>query len=126
MRKIVAAAIMKENKVMIARRNYGSLAGFWEFPGGKVKGLETDTECLCREIKEELSADIVVQEYLGKEIFTVDTFEYEMSLYKAELINENYKLRVHSEAEWVDKKDLLTYNLAPVDIQLAINGFGGV
>lgn len=117
---------MNDNKIMIAKRNYGSLACFWEFPGGKVEGLETDEECLCREIKEELSADIVVQEYLSKEVFTVDTSEYEMSLYKAEFINENYKLRVHSEVAWVDKRELLTYNLAPVDIRLSIKCFGGV
>ncbi|MDC7288234.1 (deoxy)nucleoside triphosphate pyrophosphohydrolase [Blautia schinkii] len=125
MRKIAAAAIMKENKIMIAKRNYGSLAGFWEFPGGKVEGFETDTECLCREIKEELSVNIVVQEYLGKELFTVDASEYEMSLYKAKLVNETFKLHVHSEVAWVEKKELLKYNLAPVDIKLAIKCFGG-
>lgn len=125
MRRIVAAAIMKENKIMIAKRNYGSLAGYWEFPGGKVEGLETDAECLCREIKEELSTDIVVQEYLGKELFTVDTSRYEMSLYRVELINETCKLHVHSEIAWVDKKELLKYNLAPVDIKLAKKCFGG-
>ena len=36
MRRIIAAAIVKEDKILIARRKYGSLAGYWEFPGGKV------------------------------------------------------------------------------------------
>ena len=46
MRRIIAAAIVKENKVLIAKRKYGTLAGYWEFPGGKVEDDETDKECL--------------------------------------------------------------------------------
>lgn len=46
MRRIIAAAIVKENKVLIAKRKYGTLAGYWEFQGGKVENDETDKECL--------------------------------------------------------------------------------
>lgn len=36
MQRIIAAAIIKHDKVLIAERNYGSLKEYWEFPGGKV------------------------------------------------------------------------------------------
>lgn len=125
MQKIMAAALMKENKILIAKRNYGSLAGFWEFPGGKLEGGETDEECLCRELKEELSVDIIVEEYLGRETFSVDETEYEVLLYRATLLQEGLQLRVHSQLTWVEKDKLLQYKLAPVDVKLVKQCFGG-
>jgi 8-oxo-dGTP diphosphatase len=49
--KVVAAAIIrKNNSVLLARRSTGQkLAGFWEFPGGKVENGETAEECLARD-----------------------------------------------------------------------------
>ena len=56
MKKIdVIAAVIKNNeeKFFIAKRKEGkSLAGKWEFPGGKVEENERDEDCLVREIKE--------------------------------------------------------------------------
>ena len=42
--RIIAAAIVREGKILITKRNYGSLAGYWEFPGEKVEGNEKDAE----------------------------------------------------------------------------------
>lgn len=119
MRRIIAAAIMDENKILIARRNYGTLAGYWEFPGGKVEQGETDAECICREIWEEFSVKIVVQKYLGEENFQVDNKNYDIVLYQAKLLSADVQLSVHSEIAWVSKEDLEKYKLAPVDEQLA-------
>lgn len=121
MRRIIAAAIMDENKILIAKRNYGSLAGYWEFPGGKVEPEETDAECICREIQEEFSAKIDVQKYLGEENFQVDSKNYEIVLYQARLLSADVQLSVHSEIAWVCKEDLEKYKLAPVDERLAKN-----
>ena len=45
--------------VLIARRPEQSvLAGYWEFPGGKVEPGETATQCLVREFQEELGVTI--------------------------------------------------------------------
>lgn len=119
MRRIIAAAIVDENKILIARRNYGTLAGYWEFPGGKVEQGETDAECICREIWEEFSVKIVVQKYLGEENFQVDNKNYDIVLYQAKLLSADVQLSVHSEIAWVSKEDLEKYKLAPVDEQLA-------
>ena len=50
MKRIIAAAIYEAGKLLIARRSYGTLKGFWEFPGGKVESGESDEECIKREI----------------------------------------------------------------------------
>lgn len=112
---------MEENKILIARRNYGTLAGYWEFPGGKVEQGETDAECICREIWEEFSAKIVVQKYMGEENFQVDNKNYDIVLYQAKLLSVDVQLSVHSEIAWVGKEDLEKYKLAPVDERLAKN-----
>lgn len=122
MNRIIAAAIVKEGKTLIAKRNYGSLAGYWEFPGGKAEGNETDPECLKREIMEELSVKLKIEEYLGEQRFCVDRKDYTMVLYKAVLLDENFRLSVHSETAWVEKEQLHMFKLAPVDELLVQQG----
>lgn len=69
MRRIIAAAIIKEGKILIAKRNYGSLVGYWEYPGGKVEGNETDVECLKREIIEEFTVKLKEKSFLENNCF---------------------------------------------------------
>ena len=97
------------------------MAGYWEFPGGKVELGETDAECICREIQEEFSTEIVIQKYLGEESFQVDNKNYDIVLYQAKLLSTDVQLSVHSEIAWVGKEDLEKYKLAPVDERLVKN-----
>ena len=59
----VAAAILKDcGKVWIQRRETGKhLAGYWEFPGGKIKTNATPEQTVSREIKEEVGINLKVQ-----------------------------------------------------------------
>ncbi len=57
--QVAAGLIVHEGKYLIARRKQGThLGGFWEFPGGKREPGESLTECLRRELREELGIEI--------------------------------------------------------------------
>lgn len=59
--EVAAGIIRREGRYLIARRKPGvHLAGFWEFPGGKREADESLTECLQRELFEELGVRVEV------------------------------------------------------------------
>jgi 8-oxo-dGTP diphosphatase len=57
---VVAVALVDtDGRVLLAQRPQGkSMAGLWEFPGGKVQTGETPEAALIRELKEELGIDV--------------------------------------------------------------------
>jgi 8-oxo-dGTP diphosphatase len=60
--EVVAAAIVRDGRVLAARRRHD---GRWEFPGGKVEEGETPAHALRRECREELAVDVRVGAQLG-------------------------------------------------------------
>lgn len=65
---IVAAALIRDGRVLIGCRNHpAELAGRWEFPGGKLERGETPQAGLIREIAEELGARIEVGEEFSRQ-----------------------------------------------------------
>lgn len=96
------------------------MPNLWEFPGGKLKEGETEEACSVREIKEEMNVDIRVKEFFAGNVYEYEDFTIELLSYKAELLNDNFKLTDHSEIAWVERRDLLKYDLASADIPIAV------
>ena len=58
---VAAAVVERDGRILVTKRPAGvHLEGDWEFPGGKCVGGETLEQCLVRELREELDADISV------------------------------------------------------------------
>jgi 8-oxo-dGTP diphosphatase len=56
---VAVGVLQQEDDVLIARRLHGGhMGGYWEFPGGKLEGLETVQEALARELHEELGIQV--------------------------------------------------------------------
>jgi 8-oxo-dGTP diphosphatase len=64
--QVVGAALVSGDRVLVAQRGAGPLAGLWEFPGGKVERGESELAALVRECREELSVEIAPQAFLGE------------------------------------------------------------
>ncbi|MGT2829950.1 (deoxy)nucleoside triphosphate pyrophosphohydrolase [Streptococcus hillyeri] len=113
---VVAAAILKNGKYFCAQRPEGkSLAGFWEFPGGKLEEGESPQEALVREIKEEFNADIEVLNYVNETSYDYDFGTVVMKTFEAKLLSEQLTLLEHQDSKWLEPSQLHTLNWAPVD-----------
>ena len=119
--KVVAALIENDNKVLLAKRSTGdpNVFGKWEFPGGKVEPGENEMHAIEREIKEEFELIIKAKEFVINNICEYPTKVVDLRLYKCDYVSGEFNLHDHSEYTWVDKEDLLKYDLAPADIPLA-------
>lgn len=118
--KVVAAILQKEDKILIARKKEGKpLAGYFEFPGGKIEKGETPEESLARELMEEMNIKIDVKEYVGESIYDYGNGKVISLLgYKSEIIDGEIKLSDHDRYEWVTLEEINNYKIAPADIPL--------
>ena len=117
----VAALIEKDGKYVIARRSTGSsdVLGKWEFPGGKVEKEETEENAIEREIKEEFEMDIKAIKFLINNVCESPTKTIDLRLYECKHISGEFNLHDHSEYRFVDKADIINFDLCPADIPLA-------
>ena len=118
---VVAALIEKDGKYLIARRSTGSsdVLGKWEFPGGKVEKEESEERAIEREIKEEFEMNIKAIKFLVNNICEYPSKTIDLRLYECKYISANFNLHDHSEYVFVDKDEILNYDLCPADIPLA-------
>jgi 8-oxo-dGTP diphosphatase len=117
---IVTAAIMvKANKVFAARRNSGShMAGFWEFPGGKIEADETPEQCLERELFEEFGIATKVGNYFGDSVYDYGTKTIHLLAYLVTHISGDFQLMAHDKLRWLSLDELDQVKWAPADIPL--------
>lgn len=119
--KVVAALIENDKKVLIAKRSTGdpNVLDKWEFPGGKVEPNEDEMCAIEREILEEFELKIKAKKFLVNNVCEYPTKAVDLRLYSCDYVSGKFKLHDHSEIAWVDKSELLKYELAPADIPLA-------
>jgi len=115
------ALIDADGRVLIAQRPSGkSMAGLWEFPGGKVDPGERPEDALIRELKEELG--IVVQEAclapLTFASHSYEDFHLLMPLYVCRRWEGMITAREGQKLVWVRPNRLKEYPMPPADVPL--------
>ena len=115
------ALIDRDGRVLLAQRSEGkSMAGLWEFPGGKVEGSETPEAALVRELHEELGIE-TWNSCLAPLTFashTYDDFHLLMPLFACRKWNGIVQPKEGQTLKWVYPKDFSNYPMPPADIPL--------
>lgn len=115
--KVVCGIIYWNEKIFIARRKQGkSMAGKWEFPGGKVEQNEFEDNALKRELLEEFGMRVDNVNRFGSNHHDYEDFKIELVAYKCEFVEASFNLTDHDMFEWVKPSNLMNYDLALADV----------
>lgn len=115
---VVAAIIIKDNKIFATQRGYGEFKDGWEFPGGKVEQGEAPENAIVREIKEELDTVVEVKEYFDTVEYDYPNFHLSMKCYICTVVSGKLDLLEHEAAKWLDKDSLDSVAWLPADLGL--------
>ena len=119
---VAAAAIYNsDGTILLAQRPEGkSMAGLWEFPGGKIETGETPEAALIRELHEELGIDTWAS-CLAPLTFashSYDDFHLLMPLFACRKWEGTPVAQEGQTLKWVFARDLRDYPMPPADIPL--------
>lgn len=113
---VTAAVIFAKDKVLLTRRlDNTAHAGLWEFPGGKLDPGESPEEALCREIREELDADIRVTGIFEVAFYRYDWGPVLVLAYSCQLLTNDLRNLGVAEHRWVHPRDLTDFSILPAD-----------
>lgn len=115
--EVVGAVLAEDGRVFAAKRGPGkSMAGYWEFPGGKIEPGETPQAALARELREELGIDVIVGPFLVSATHDLGTSVIELSTYMCQISSGNLTLTEHIQSRWITRSELNMLDWAPADL----------
>ena len=116
---VVACALVDaDGRVLLAQRPEGkSMAGLWEFPGGKIENGERPEQALVRELEEELGIETKVDclAPLTFASFAYDEFHLLMPLYVCRRFWGFPQPKEGQVLKWVKPRDMRDYPMPPAD-----------
>lgn len=119
---VAAAAIINDkNEVLLAQRPQGkSMAGLWEFPGGKVEDGETPEFALMRELEEELGIESRPTCYhpIAFASHSYDDFHLLMPVFALRMWKGEITAKEHQAIAWVHPLQMPKYDMPKADIPL--------
>ncbi|MGC9505919.1 A/G-specific adenine glycosylase [Baaleninema sp.] len=115
----VAVIVGEDGKILIDRRPpKGLLGGMWEFPGGKIEPNESVTDCIRREIKEELDIEIEVGEHLITVEHAYTHLKVSLNVYRCRHRSGEPKPLECDEIRWVMLDELEDYPFPKANVKI--------
>ncbi|MBK9636614.1 MAG: (deoxy)nucleoside triphosphate pyrophosphohydrolase [Bacteroidetes bacterium] len=120
--KVVAVIIYNEdNRFLMARKKAGKpLAGYWEFPGGKVEAGEDEFVALEREIKEELNLELKDIQFCFQYQYRDHDQTIDFTFFRALIDSGKMVLTDHDEIVWINEWETKKYKIAPGDVEALV------
>ncbi|MBE9222709.1 8-oxo-dGTP diphosphatase MutT [Cyanobacterium stanieri LEGE 03274] len=118
--RIGTAVIVNDEGLILIdkRRNKGTMANKWEFPGGKFEDGENAQECIVREIKEELGIDIRVGKHLMNVRHDYPHVSLTLMVYYAHILSGEPKTLECAEIRWVKPEQLSDFDFPDANYQI--------
>lgn len=105
-----------DGKYLITKRKEGThLAGYWEFPGGKVERGETTKEALTREIFEEVGLEIRVNRLLRESFPEYPEIIVHMNFFACDILSGEATAIECAEIAWIKPDEFKLYEFPPAD-----------
>jgi len=120
MKRVVAALIVQEGKLMVCQRTrHQTMPLKWEFPGGKIEEGEQPRSALRRELEEELG----ILATIGDEVRRIQ-HEYpnggmvELRFFVVREYTQEIENRIFRDIQWIAPQDLTGYDFLEADFAL--------
>lgn len=115
---MVAAVVFRDGRYLVTRRQQGThLAGYWEFPGGKVDPGETEPQALVREVLEELGVGCSVGALVLRTTHHYPERSVTLAFYACTLDDEPRPV-LGQDMRWVEPGALGGLEFPPADEEL--------
>lgn len=123
MLRVTCAIIRNEdNEVLTVQRDGNTDHPFkWEFPGGKVKAGESEEDCIIREIREELTMDIVICSRMEAVDYDYGKKHILLIPFVCDTLDDLPVLTEHSAFKWMPSARLLELDFSEADVIVADN-----
>ncbi len=116
---VTCAIIYFNDKILVTQRSEKmKLPLKWEFPGGKLEENESETDCIKREIREEINIEIKVLEKLSNSIYDYGTFKINLIPFISTYVSGEIILSEHRDYKIIDKSELLVLDWAEADLPI--------
>lgn len=117
--KVTCAIVQHQNNTLVVQRGRDmKLPLKWEFAGGKIEALETEENCIIREIKEELNIQIELISRLTPSIYKYAGISIELIPFLANYVQGEIKLLEHRQHLWLPKHQLHKLDWSQADIPI--------
>jgi 8-oxo-dGTP diphosphatase len=118
---VVAAIIYNDDKILCVQRpknKYSYISEKFEFPGGKIEEGETEVEALKREIQEELSLEIQIENKFLIVEHDYPDFRLIMHSYTCMVDSKDVILHEHIDLKWLSREELDILDWAAADVPI--------